>query len=155
MYPHSFRSAFAPHVPNPVVSGWKLPHEPMAAEASAAGLLGWEEDDLSFMNDGDDDQDGSSAALHAMEHRRSLDIEMEELREQELANYTQTVNADVDRQTMDLLKEVESTPTAKEQATRNKINVGLKAVMGMSSWRRNSRVKVPTLAAPQLGSCAS
>ena len=113
-----------------------------SAEASVAGLLGWEEDlDLS---DGDDDQDGSSAALYAMEHRRSLNIEMEELREQELANYEQTVNADVDRQTMHLLKEVESTPTAKEQALRNKINVGLKTVMGLGSWRRKAKKRETT-----------
>jgi len=111
----------------------------MAYEA-AAGFLGWEED---LLSDGDDDQDGSSAALYAMEHRRSLDIEMEELREQELANYSQTVSADVHRQTMDLLKQVESTPTAKEMAQRNK-TVGLKVVMGMSSWRRKAKKRETT-----------
>ena len=112
----------------------------MAYEA-AAGLLGWEEDHLS---DGDDDQDGSSAALYAMEHRRSLDIEMEELREQELANYSQTVSADVHRQTMDLLKQVESTPTAKQMAERNKINLGLKTAMGVGGWRRKARRRETT-----------
>ena len=105
----------------------------MAAAEAAAGLVGWEEE-----SDGDDDQDGSTAALYAIEHRRRLDAEREELREQELAAYSQMVSADVDRQTMDLLKKAESTPTAKQMAERNKINLGLKTAMGVGGWRRKA-----------------
>ena len=105
----------------------------MAAAEAAAGLVGWEEE-----SDGDDDQDGSTAALYAIEHRRRLDAEREELREQELDAYSQMVSADVDRQTMDLLKKAESTPTAKQMAERNKINLGLKTAMGVGGWRRKA-----------------
>ena len=111
----------------------------MAAAEAAAGLVGWQED-----SDGDDDQDGSTATLYAMEHRRSLDVEREELREQELAAYSQMVSADVNRQTMDLLKKVESTPTAKQMAQRNQINLGLKTVMGVGGWRRKARKRETT-----------
>ena len=111
----------------------------MAAAEATAGLVGWQED-----SDGDDDQDGSTATLYAMEHRRSLDVEREELREQELAAYSQMVSADVNRQTMDLLKKVESTPTAKQMAQRNQINLGLKTVMGVGGWRRKARKRETT-----------
>ena len=111
----------------------------MAAAEAAARLVGWEED-----SDGDDDQDGSTAALYAIEHRRRLDAEREELREQELAAYSQMVSADVDRQTMDLLKKAESTPTAKQMAERNKINLGLKTAMGVGGWRRKARRRETT-----------
>ena len=88
----------------------------------------------------DDDPDGSTTrALHAMEYRRSSAIERQEQREQELAAYSLTVSGDIDRQTMELLKEAESTPSAeKEQALRNKINVGVVALVGVSSWRRKA-----------------
>ena len=111
----------------------------MAAAEAAAGLVGWEEE-----SDGDDDQDGSTAALYAIEHRRRLDAEREELREQELAAYSQMVSVDVDRQTMDLLKKAESTPTAKQMAERNKINLGLKTAMGVGGWRRKARRRETT-----------
>ena len=100
-------------------------------------LPGWEDDDL---DSSDDDMVGITAALHAMEYRRTSAIQQQETREQELADYGVTVSRDIDRQTMALLKEVNPAPNAaKEPALRARIMKTMPNLGLVSSLRRKQK----------------